>query len=70
MTTTSTLIITASGGTRFSVALESSEGRDFLGHMEFGSIDDDGQYVQDDDEIIDAAREAYGIEEDIPGRVI
>lgn len=63
------MVVTATGGIRFSVAMENKGGREFLGHMEFGSLDEDGMYQQDDDEIIVAAREQYGIDEYIPAVV-
>lgn len=59
------LIIVAIGGIGFQVSLRG----DFLGSMEFGSIDADGQYEQDDDEIIEAAREQFQIDESIPAVV-
>lgn len=38
--------------------------------MEFGSIDDDGQYEQDDDEIIAEAREQFGVDASVEARVL
>ena len=66
-----TLKITAMGGILFHVSLIRPNERlpEFLGSMEFGSIDADGQYEQDDDEIIDAAREQLGIDESVPAIV-
>lgn len=62
------LIITAQGGTRFTAHLLTAGDRlgDFLGSMEFGTIDSDGQYEQDVDEIIDAARNAFSIDATVP----
>ena len=40
------------------------EGR-LLGQFEFGSLDSDGQYNEDDDEIIAAARDEYDVDETI-----
>lgn len=64
------LVIVAMGGTGFNVSLvaEGETCGDFLGSMEFGSILD-GQYEQDDDEVIDAARERFAIDESIPAVV-
>jgi hypothetical protein len=47
--------IIAVGGTSFDVHW----GDEFLGRVEFESIDADGQYEQDDDEIIDHVRKHY-----------
>lgn len=61
------LVIVALGGTSFQVSLvaESETRGDYLGSMEFGTLDADGQYEQDDDEIIDAARKQFGIDESV-----
>lgn len=40
------------------------EGKEYLGSFEFGTIDDDGQYEQDDDEVIAEAAEIYSRGED------
>ena len=61
--------IVAAGGTTFQVSLIDGDDSDYLGSMKFGSINDDGQYEQDDDEIIDAARAEYGLDESIPAVV-
>ncbi len=44
------------------------EGR-LLGQFEFGSLDSDGQYNEDDDEIVAAARAEYDIDETIEAGV-
>ena len=62
--------IVAAGGTSFQVSLIDGEDHDYLGSMEFGSINDDGQYEQDDDEIIAEAREQFGLGESIPAIVV
>lgn len=68
------LTIAARGGTCFGVAITGSDGdglfRNFLGHMEFGTLDGDGQYMESDEEIIAAAREAFGVSDDIPAKVV
>lgn len=68
------LTITATGGTSFEVAITGSDGdglfRNFLGHMEFGTLDEDGQYCESDEEIIAVAREDFGVSADIPAKVI
>ena len=51
-----TVRITATGGTQFHVSRDGT----FLGQMQFGSLDSDGQYEQDDDEIVESAREQFG----------
>lgn len=63
------IIIIAAGGTTFQVSVQDGEDREFLGSMEFGSISEDGQYEQDDDEIIDAVRENFGLDESMPAVV-
>lgn len=70
--TTETLHIIAQGGTRFTVHLlgDNTNPRcGFLGSMEFGSVNADGQYEQDDDEVSDAARAEFSIDDSIPARV-
>lgn len=70
--TTELLNIVAQGGIRFGVSLigdNTNPRMGFLGNMEFGTIDADGGYEQDDDEIIDAARAEFDIQESIPARV-
>jgi len=61
--------ITAQGGTTFSVTLVDGDEREFLGRMEYGTLDADGQYEQDDDEIVEAAREQFDIDESVPAIV-
>lgn len=63
------LRITAAGGITFRATLIDGAKSDFLGSMEFGSIDDDGQYEQDDDEIIAEAREQFGVDASVEARV-
>lgn len=65
------MVIVAMGGTGFHVSLiaEGEARGDFLGSMEFGTIRADGQYEQDDDEIIEAARKQFDIDESIPAVV-
>lgn len=65
------LVIVPMGGVGFHVRLvgEHETRGNFLGSIEFGSLDADGQYEQDDDEIIDAAREQFKIDESIPAVV-
>jgi hypothetical protein len=67
----SQLVITAHGGTTFAVTLLRSGERlgEFLGTIEIGSLTPDNQYVQDDDEIIEAAREHFGIAAHVPAMV-
>lgn len=36
------------------------EGEDYVASFEFGALDEDGQYVQDDDEVIEHACDEYG----------
>ncbi len=55
------LVITAQGGIRFHASLDGA----FLGAFEFGSIDSDGQYEQEDDEIVEAALETFQLEEEM-----
>ena len=65
------LIITPLGGISFSVKVENADGsHDVIGHMEFGHLDDDGQYVESDDEIIATAREDFDIPAAIPAKVL
>lgn len=59
------LKIMAVGGIRFHVY----DDGDFLGVLEFGSLDDAGQYKEDDDEIIAEAREAFDFEANYPAVV-
>lgn len=54
--------VTPCGGIRFGVRY----GSDFLGHVEYGTLDEDEQYVEDDDEISDYVRAQYGLDEDVP----
>lgn len=56
-----TMTITAQGGTRFHVSVNG----EFLGSMEFGEVRPDGQYIGDDDEIVDAARAQFAIPESV-----
>jgi len=56
-----TMTITAQGGTRFHVSVNG----EFLGSMEFGAVRPDGQYIGDDDEIVDAARAQFAIPESV-----
>jgi hypothetical protein len=68
MRNTEFLRITAVGGIRFGAHLVEDNRNPrsaFLGHFEFGSIDADGHYEQSDEEIIDAARAEFGIEESV-----
>ena len=62
--------ITAQGGTTFSVSLINDDESEFLGRMEYGSIDSGGQYEQDNDEIIEAAREQFALDSTIPAIVL
>jgi hypothetical protein len=57
-----TVTITPQGGTTFSVRC----GNEFLGRTEFGSIDEDGQYIEDDDEIIEHVRETFCLDDASP----
>ena len=50
--------IMPAGGTGFDVHVVDADGKEFLGHFEF---DEDGQYEQDDDDIIDAAQERFDL---------
>lgn len=59
------IVIVAQGGTTFQV----HRAGEFLGSTEFGSIDDNGQYEQDDDEIIEHVRETFGLDESLPAIV-
>ena len=65
-----TLVIVAAGGTTFQVSLvvDGDTRGEYLGSMEFGSINADGQYEQDDDEVIEAVRKQFSIDESIPAR--
>lgn len=65
------MVIVAQGGTRFTVSLvaDGETRGEYLGSMEFGALNADGQYEQDDDEIIEAARKQFGIDESIPAVV-
>jgi hypothetical protein len=65
------LIITATGGIGFQVSLQQfGETRsDLLGSMQFGSLSAEGQYQQDDNEVIEAARDVFDIDESIPAIV-
>ena len=59
------LVITAQGGVTFGVRLDG----EYVGAMDYGHVDANHQYVGDDDEIIEAAREQFGISMDIPAVV-
>ena len=66
---TKRLVITAQGGTQFSARIEEGESEDYLGRFAFGTLDEDGQYEQDDDEIVQAARERFGLDSELPAVV-
>ena len=71
MNTTEILHIIAQGGTRFTAHLLGDNRNPrcgFLGSMEFGTVNADGQFEQSDDEVSDAAREEFEIDERIPAR--
>lgn len=53
--------ITAVGGTAFDV----HRNGEFLGRTEFGSLDEDDQYVESDDEIIEYFRQYLGLDKSI-----
>ena len=59
------LRITAVGGTSWDVHL----GDEYLGREEFGTLTDGGQYAEDDDDVIEHVRAAYGIDASIPATV-
>ena len=72
------LDIYAVGGTNFNARLiedydagqsPSAQPAKDLGSFEFGSIDEGGQYVGDDDEVIESARAEYDICEEITAGV-
>jgi hypothetical protein len=72
------LDIYATGGTNFCVQIiedydpaqpKSTQDGKFLGNIEFGDLDEEGQYLQDDDEVIEHAREQYDVAENIPAGV-
>jgi len=42
----------------------------YLGSIEFGSLDADGQYEQDDEEIIDEVCAAFNLPADITAMVV
>ncbi len=58
--------VMAVGGTTFQVFRGPQGADEFLGSMEFGSIDAGGRYEQSDDEITAAARTRYGIDASVP----
>ena len=49
--------VTAVGGTSF----DARRGDEYLGRIEVGEIDDDGQYVGGDDDVIEAVRAEYDL---------
>lgn len=57
-----TVKVVPQGGTRFAAYQHGSH----VGNFEFGTIDEDGQYVEDDDEIAEYCREYFGLAEDAP----
>ncbi|TAN06126.1 MAG: hypothetical protein EPN38_09325 [Rhodanobacteraceae bacterium] len=62
--------IVAAGGITFRASLVEGDDSDYLGSMEFGTLSADGQYEQDDDEIIAAARAEFDVPESVPGVVL
>jgi hypothetical protein len=40
-------------------------GNEYLGSFEFGSLDSEGQYEQDDDEVAEAAAEHFSLPEEM-----
>lgn len=78
MKTQQYLDIYAVGGTSFDVRLladydsttpVSTQDGKYLGRTEVGSIDSEGQYEGDDDEIIEHVREQYDIADEIKAGV-
>lgn len=72
------LDIVASGGTNFQVHLidnydpeesPSMQEGDFLGTVEFGEIDSDGQFIGEDDDVITAVRSQFELADKIPSEV-
>ena len=53
--------ILAAGGTTYQVSLVEGAEREYLGSLE--------HEIADDDEIIEAAREQFGLDETVPGSV-
>ncbi len=75
---TNLLDIVATGGTSFDCHLisdydasrpASMQRGKFLGGIDFGEIDAEGQYVGDDDDIIAASKHAFGLAEEILAKV-
>lgn len=58
--------VVATGGTNFDVHLVRGSEQEFLGNMQFGSINSDNQYEQDDSEVIDAVRAKFAEIEGYP----
>lgn len=58
--------VVATGGTNFEVHVIRGGEQEFLGSMEFGSINSAGQYEQDDSDVIDAARAKFAEIEGYP----
>jgi len=78
MKTQQCLDIYAVGGTSFDVRLladydatkpVSTQDGKYLGRTEFGSLDSEGQYEGDDDDIIEHVREQYSVAEGIKAGV-
>lgn len=57
----STLTVQALGGTTFAGVMNGET----LGRFEAGSIDSDGQWVEGDEDLEDAAREAFELGDEI-----
>lgn len=54
------VIIKATGGTTFNIYVND----EFMGSMEYGHIDDGGQYIESDAEVIAYAIQEFGITAD------